>query len=169
MANAPLVYKDYRPIRRGDIGWTPERQKARNYYSPSQRSIIPLRQFQKLARGVSYPEYVRQRERRGIPQKKYRRVKPKIIAPPGKRKGVDYQKRVSQLQDAFARRLSEDYDIELTWDELPDFDKTIFWIKYHDLVDRFVPPTIGEVRDEFYDYFDIEYDQYGDLDYGETP
>jgi len=50
MAKQPtLHYKDYRKIRAGDPGYTPEKKRAKRYFSPTEQRELPVRQFQRLA------------------------------------------------------------------------------------------------------------------------
>ena len=44
-----LSYKDYRNIRPGDKGYTPEKAKARVKFSPTRQDTISIREFQKQA------------------------------------------------------------------------------------------------------------------------
>jgi hypothetical protein len=59
-----LVYKDFRPIRLGDVGYTERLKLARVYYSPSEQKIISVRQFQRYARGIGQPLFAKRRKRR---------------------------------------------------------------------------------------------------------
>lgn len=73
MAKNPInQYRDFRKIRKGDKGWTPELEKARRQYSPSTGEIITLRQYQNFQRGTTYSKYVKQREEKGIQKKEYK-------------------------------------------------------------------------------------------------
>lgn len=206
MANSNrLVYKDYRPIQKGDKGWSPEKQKNRWMYSPSEHKAISRRQFVTGAYGgVRWEKISEQRQKQGIPKKQYRqreivpKLKPgkkpgkkrlpppseqpvKIVKPVKKQKGkkkkekrgvrdTAYIERVLFLKEKFAERFSLDYGVQLEWDELTDFDKTLFWDKYHDLVDRNNAPTEETYIDEdFEDYFGDFDNGFYDIEYGETP
>lgn len=178
-----LSHDDYRPIRKGDIGWTEEKQKARWYYSPSSHNSITLRQFQKFARGgVTYEKYVRKREAAGIARKKYAPRKPKIVVVETPRKPLSHQQkrrqkqgtartkyiqRALELKDSFARKRSQQLGYGIVWEDLTDKDKTKFWQVYHELVDHL--PSENDYTDYYDDFFDYSYEDIGDLEYGETP
>lgn len=185
-----LTYGDYRPIKQGDNGWSLEKQKARWYYSPSSKTSIPLRQFQKQARGnVSYKTYVKEREKQGILKKSYKPRKkpqrPSTAKPKQKKSSIKksktpikkvvtskpilnrYQERALFLQNKWATRLSKEYGYQLKFDELPDSEKTRFWEDYHSLVDS--GPPAEDDADYYEDLFDLEYEEILDLSYGDTP
>lgn len=52
VGKSKLTYQDFRPLRKGEAGYSPT---ARKYLSPSTGEVIPLRKFQTLAhKGESF-------------------------------------------------------------------------------------------------------------------
>ena len=176
-----LEYRDFRPIREGDKGWTPELQKSRHYYSPSTGEKLTLRKFQEKARGASYTEFVKQRQAKG---EQPRRNKPRTPAPSGKpievvvkpkhrlldkyirkekpgRMHTLYVERAMFMKERFAEKISNEYGYQVDWTDMSDEEKTTFWEVYHDMVDDNKPS-----RDEFLDYYSDFFDgDYEDFDF----
>lgn len=195
MAKA-LEYGDFRPIREGDTGHTTDGipvqystslRKARWYYSPSTQEAIPRRQFQNRARGVTYGQYVKQREAQGIPQqkrpiregtKRYKQEQAKLVKEQMRRRvkrmiasKEEAQKRSEVFQEAWSRARSREYGVDISFDQLPNYDQTMFWEKYHELVDIPDPLTKEEFDEEGWgDYFEFDdYDLEDSIMYGDTP
>jgi hypothetical protein len=178
-----LTYRDFRPIRKGDAGWTEKKQKARTYYSPSTQQSIPLRTFQAGARGATYKEFVQQREKKGEKPKKYKirvlEVTPVVHSAPtgrGRRRliespGKEYSKYIERsifFKNKYARKISEDYGYELAWADMPDDEKKQFWDLYHEIVHQ-GPPAEEEYATTYEDYFGEYDDALNDIEYGDTP
>jgi hypothetical protein len=185
MASRPtLVYSDYRPIKQGDKGWTPQLEKARNYYSPSRplnsnstknQNPMPVGKFQYYAKGGTdkpkqYTEY--RKERAAKPTRRYRIKRPEkpfggVILKPGKY--INYRERADFLKEAYVRRISEIEGVQHSWDDLPRYQQTEFWKLYHELVDDSEMPSYRDYQNFYEDYFDLSYDELGDMEYGPTP
>lgn len=172
-----LQYKDYRPIREGDVGYSDIRKKARWYYSPSTHTSITYRQYVTLSRGMSYERYAQEKQKKGVIKKQYRPRKGKVtggvIQKPEKPlsekkryyKGVKRSKYIERaliLKDAYAHKKGTRFE------DLSDLDKTIFWEVYHSLVDDHMP-TLAEYEEDYADFFDLQYEEIEDLSYGTTP
>lgn len=79
------------------------------------------------------------------------------------------ERRKDILQEGWAKKRSEEYGVQLTFDELPDVDQTAFWHYYHEVVEDTMPESYEEFEEEYSDYFDIDYDDWYDIEYGSTP
>ena len=177
MARVPrLVYRDYRPIKQGDRGWTPAREKARWMYSPSlpmssvgaTRNPMPRRQFDTLAHGgTEYEERVK-----GQPKKRYKpRIAKRRISrrEPISRERLEGRERRDYLQERYLDRLAIYKGYRQEWDDLTDNEKTEFWTLYHRLMDGRDQPSFRDYQDYYEDYFDMSYSDYDNFEYGETP
>lgn len=168
-----LTYLDYRPIKEGDEGYTPEKKKARWYYSPSRKYSIPYRTFvTEAGGGITYEKYAAQQRKKGVAKKQYKPRtkpttprKPKVLTKDEIRK--QYIDRVLFLKKRYAKKVAGGY--EMDWDAMPDSEKTLFWQKYHELMDQYSYPTEDEYDENYADYFDMDYEEVYDLTYGETP
>lgn len=103
-----------------------------------------------------------------------RKQKPGPIQQPPKKKKIirDHQYYVDRkinLQQSYARKMSEFFGYNVDYEDLTDAEKTDFWSKYHSLVDRSRQPNYDEWIDEYADAFDYDYDEIGELEYGPTP
>jgi hypothetical protein len=183
----PLVYKDYHPIKPGDPGYTQAKKNARWYYSPSENKELNLREFQTAARGVKYPEFVKQRKKRGVRPKKYKtkkvkereeqeqkRIRAKIKKSP-KQKRQEIVTRVVEeadlrttlinrseyLKQSYAAGISNG---ELTFEELNNEDIANFWNAYHEVF-------YEEAKDYDYyaEFFDVDIEYFDEVEYGITP
>jgi len=183
MANR-LSYKDYRRIRPGDYGYTPEKEKAKNYYSPTSQDIISTRQYQKGARGQTYTEFVKERVSKGIKPKQYRsksvREREKRQEELSKTNRGKYQVRqekkyqAAQAEDAKKDRLQGRADYlqrkylkklgVKSFNDLSNDEIGIFWDNYHELFyDR-------DTDYSYYaDFFDVDLEYFDEVEYGITP
>lgn len=161
--------------------------KGRWYISPSTHEVIPLRQFQQRARGgVTYKEYVEIREKQGIPKRVNKPRQPTYHKPTKKeqkRKAertksfinkmlASREKSVERrdiLQAAWAKARSDEYGMDLKFEELPDIDQTEFWHYYHEIVADTQPETYEEFQEEYGEYFILDQEDFGDIEYGQTP
>lgn len=197
MAKTKLVYKDFRPIRQGDAGWTPEKEKSRWHYSPSSEVSISYRRFVTAAQGgKSYEQQVKEKEKKGYVKRQYKprktptkkkptstKKKPSPKKPIAKKvqkstnfvaeqvKAMRHKKienRLEYLQDAFARKQADYTGISRSWDELSDQEKTLFWDIYHDFAYH-GQPSQQEFSNYYQNFFDMEYSETDDIAYGETP
>lgn len=165
-------------------------------FSPSTHEVIPMREFQSRARGgVTYTEYVQKREQQGIPKQQYRpRTREPTKEPAAKfRRITEKQREVKQqqlgqilrrmvttkdaalhrrdiLQEAWAKKRSEEYGYPLKFDELPSEDQGAFWHYYHLVVDGGQIETFDEFQAQYSDYFEIDDEgDFYDIEYGTTP
>jgi hypothetical protein len=187
-----LLYKDYRLIKKGDKGWTPEKQKARQMYSPSTGNIITRRNFQEQATKVSEIQYKKkmgikeikakvEKERkqkearkRSKQKGKVRKIKEKLekrkehqIISGGERATI-YRERVLFLQKSYAQKVEQETGYEIDFDSLSDAQRTEFWQVYHQLMDE-GRPSKDRIKYYYDDFFDTSYEEYEDLEYGPTP
>ncbi len=154
----PLRYKDFKQIK-GDT--------ARHYKSESTGEIITLRQFQKLARGYTYTEYVRVRETQGIKQRKYkprvREPKQRPVRNVAKPDRSAYLNRRDKMQESFARKHGA-----RSFDDITDGEKNDFWLMYQNYVER--DEHISEDEWSVYqDDFDLDYEDLYNFPDGDTP
>lgn len=190
-----LEYRDFRPIREGDAEYTVERSKARWYFSPSSNTAITYYRFVTASKGgISYKKLAKQREKEGIEKKRYRPRKSKTISKKSTKKRQAPKKHIAKkgqrgatkkelaigrakseardrlliLKGAFAKRNSEFRGRDETWDDMTNNDQTLFWEMYHELVYHGKPGE-DEFSNYYENFFDMEYDEVEDLEFGETP
>lgn len=77
---AKLSYGDFRPLQRGEAGFSPT---ARRYVSPSTGEVLSVRQFQKNAAGSSLNQKAQQAEQKRV-EKQQKPVTPASKTPPAK-------------------------------------------------------------------------------------
>lgn len=156
--------------------------KSRRYRNVDTGKEISLRQYQKLQRGgITYTEYVKKkggkREYKTKGHVNVKMPKPQVLASPAKTgkspKQVGYipvdkqraQERVRRMKQGFA--LKRGYS---GYDEMPTEDKSAFWEAYHRLMDkRKRPPSRNYFKHHLQDFYEMEYEDWLDLSYGDTP
>lgn len=190
-----LTYRDFRPIREGDLGYTAAKAKARWYYSPSTETAITYRRFGTAARGgQSYEKLAKKKQAEGLEKRRYRPRKPsttpkkktskkkstvKHIAPIGQRGASaeeiaigraksEARDRLLILKLAFAKRNSEFRNRQESWEDMTSADQSLFWELYHEMVYH-GKPSEDEFSGYYENFFDMTYDDIADLEYGETP
>jgi hypothetical protein len=154
---------------------------SRRYKHITTGEEISLRQYQKIQRGgLTYSQYVKKRGgKKQYKTKGHVRVAlpktkkitwtelPKFMGRP-KASRQDALDRVRVLKDSWARKRSEEYGIDLPFEQLPTVDQAVFWEAYHNAVDT-QPPTLEEYEEELDDLFDLSFEDWLDLAYGDTP